>query len=161
MFLARITIARGGLERPNNFCGDPFSRVYGFGTLPALDPLEVSCETPVSAQIIQISVRFQMLEVVVPAMDGLLDGPEGFILIVQQRITAGEVVKDDRVAGAKLVQPLVHFQALPVETVTRVEIPQRGQDLDEVRFLFQDPFIEPDLKIPVVDLFFTVHMHSV
>ena len=102
-----------------------------------------------------------MFEVVVPAMDGLFDGPESFILIVQQRITAGKVVKDGRVAGAKLVQPLVHSKALPVETVTRVEIPQRGQDLDEVRFLFQDPFIEPDLKIPVVDLFFTAHILSI
>jgi len=54
------------------------------------------------SQIIQVAVALKMLKILISMPNGRLDGRQGIFNIMDERVTAGEIVKNEGVVGPKL-----------------------------------------------------------
>ncbi len=69
------------------------------GRFFALDAREVLLKSSVFAQIGKIIILLKVFEIIIATINRLLKSAEGLINIVEKRVAAGQIVKDDRVLG--------------------------------------------------------------
>ena len=101
------------------------------------------------AERTQVRVPGQPFEIAIPEQQRPFEGGRGPGHVAGQRVTASEIVKDQRVARLELRQPLVDFEAVFELPPLAVIVPQQLQGFDISGIAPNNPFQKCDLDFQV------------
>ena len=105
------------------------------------------------AQAAEVRIASQPFEIAIAEAEGLLESNSGEVELANQRVTAGEIIKNQRVAWFEPGQLLIDFETVAVTATLSVVVSQDLQGLDILRFAADDTFHERDFDIEITEFF--------
>jgi hypothetical protein len=105
------------------------------------------------AQLTQVRIASQPLEIAVSKQQSSIEGRSRLIHLAGKRITAGEIVKDERVPWFEPRQQIVYLEAIIELSALGIVVSQQLQGFNVSIFTPDDPFKKSNFNIQLPRFF--------